>query len=79
VVLFVGAKLLGQASESTVVLKQAPFARKEPVFPVMATVFPNRFKSGTRTLISGLFRFRDTNDTIIILNHPKSPCIASEA
>jgi hypothetical protein len=57
VVLFVGAKLLGQASESTVVFKtkSAP-ARKEPVFPVMAiTVFPNRFKSGTRTLISGLF------------------------
>jgi hypothetical protein len=50
--------------------KIGTFARKEPVFPVMAiTVFPNRFKSGTRTLISGLFRFRDTNDTVIILNH----------
>jgi hypothetical protein len=46
----VGAKLLGQASESTVVFKTKS-ARKEPVFPVMAiTVFPNRFKSGTRTL-----------------------------
>jgi hypothetical protein len=69
VVLFVGAKLLGQASVYCGVQnKIGTFARK-PVFPVMAiTVFPNRFKSGTRTLISGL-SFRDTNDTVIILNH----------
>jgi hypothetical protein len=51
VVLFVGAKLLGQASiYCGVQNKIGTFARKEPVFPVMAiTVFPNRFKSGTRT------------------------------
>jgi hypothetical protein len=39
VVLFVGAKLLGQASESTVVFKIGTFARKEPVFPVMAILY----------------------------------------
>jgi hypothetical protein len=55
VVLFVGAKLLGQASESTVVFKIGTFARKNLYFLLWLSVFPNRFKSGTRTLILDCF------------------------
>ena len=58
VVLVVGAKLFGQTSFSTKELKtkSAFFPKKELGFPVIAiSGFPLRFRSGVRTLISGVF------------------------
>ncbi len=58
VVLLVGAKLMGQASMSTVVFrtKSEPFARAELLLPLIPmSGFPSLFNNGMSALISGLF------------------------